>query len=621
MQLEQLNGEIERKDEELRVVDGKIEEELRKEARNQDLVTHLNERRERLAEERKDLNAQRKILEEKLPGAAAGPGPGSAGAGGAAAGPNKDVVMTAFIRAMQTAKLEPVGSGMSLLSLGPNVYFPDDTDERRSTLLVRDFYAKLLERMKGGRAWLLTGVPGTGKSWWIWYAMFELLQEVEPPAIVWQSFKKGTRRVLFKDGAAYVGDSSAFIEDLQLDSTWFFVDGMLPEWVVARTVMVCSPKRSIYKDWLKGRSSIQLTMPLWTWPELEMCWQHLYQDKGLSLERVKCNFNLWYGGVPRLVLEDPARRSDESLDGDIARSAIKATSIEQVERAIGGGYDAGSEASHRVIHQNGDRSTFCSSTYNFATSTVAAQFINEVSSHSVQARVLAELAGPSSSLASSRGQIFEAQAHKTLLSGGCFEFRYLDVPCNKSRSKLGRPSAAYLAAKKAALAAAATASAGGAGGAAAGQPLQLQLPSYGTAVLFTPGEGKGIGGFSSAAKACATPSYLQPAGSAHPVIDACIYPNQLLQCTVTPDRNSIDEELLEQHLQCLPDQPKYFLDYVVPADKYDSFQVPDLRRKSERVRKTLVRVVKVNCALRPVPRQLSAASLQRARVAVARQVL
>ena len=134
------------------------------------------------------------------------------------------MALSAFIQALQTAKLEDVGDGMSLLSLGPGVSFPVDTSEDRSKLLVRDFYTKLLQRMKDRPAWLLTGMPGTGKSWWIWFAMFQLLQEAEPPSIVWQSVKNEGGRILFKNGAAYDGDGTAFKGELQLKSTWWARD-------------------------------------------------------------------------------------------------------------------------------------------------------------------------------------------------------------------------------------------------------------------------------------------------------------------------------------------------------------------------------------------------------------
>ena len=62
----------------------------------------------------------------------------------------------------------------------------------------------------------------------------------------------------------------------------------------------------------------------------------------LKLERARCNFELWYGGVPRLVLERPATGpEDESMDNVIAREAIHTPSIEQVRMSMSGrgGFD------------------------------------------------------------------------------------------------------------------------------------------------------------------------------------------------------------------------------------------------------------------------------------------
>jgi hypothetical protein len=33
------------------------------------------------------------------------------------------------------------------------------------------------------------------------------------------------------------------------------------------------------QEWIKGRSNILLTMPVWTWPEMEALWRALYKDK------------------------------------------------------------------------------------------------------------------------------------------------------------------------------------------------------------------------------------------------------------------------------------------------------------------------------------------------------
>ena len=137
------------------------------------------------------------------------------------AGVVRDATLTKFVHALRDATVQDIGNNMQLLSLALDTYFPDDTALCRNSLLVREFYHRLFDRMAAARAWLLTGVPGTGKSWWIWYAVYLLLQQDPAPAVVWQSFKRGVGKcVLFKDGEAFVGHLDAFSEELGQTSTW-----------------------------------------------------------------------------------------------------------------------------------------------------------------------------------------------------------------------------------------------------------------------------------------------------------------------------------------------------------------------------------------------------------------
>lgn len=69
----------------------------------------------------------------------------------------------------------------------------------------------------------VSGTPGIGKSWWIWYAMWRLQQEATPPAIVWDSRLNLKRRVLFHNGKALVGDRNCFKRELGDRSTWWVV--------------------------------------------------------------------------------------------------------------------------------------------------------------------------------------------------------------------------------------------------------------------------------------------------------------------------------------------------------------------------------------------------------------
>ena len=135
----------------------------------------------------------------------------------------RDATLTEFACALRDATVKDIGDNMQLLSFGPDTFFPDDSQRLRCDLLVRVFYPRLFDRIAAQPigASLLTGVPGTGKSWWIWYAVHLLLKQDSAPAIVWQSFKRGiTKCVLFKDGEAFVGHLDAFSEELGQMSTW-----------------------------------------------------------------------------------------------------------------------------------------------------------------------------------------------------------------------------------------------------------------------------------------------------------------------------------------------------------------------------------------------------------------
>lgn len=139
------------------------------------------------------------------------------------AGLRESPSLSAFIQALQAAKPKSVGDGMLLLSIGPDAHLPHDIVLRRSTLLVPDYYPNLMHLMTTGPAWLLTGVPGTGKSWFVWYAMHVLLQQPRPPAIVWQTRGMQDACVLFKDGKALEGRLRDFWPELGERETWYVV--------------------------------------------------------------------------------------------------------------------------------------------------------------------------------------------------------------------------------------------------------------------------------------------------------------------------------------------------------------------------------------------------------------
>lgn len=261
--------------------------------------------------------------------------------------------------------------------------------------------------------------------------------------------------------------------------------------------------------------------------------------------------------------------------------------------AIEGLYDVAPEESHFIIHQNGDRATFRELGRQYATEYTQELFMKEAQSRGAQGRLLKRLASPLNTRSTLRGQIFEATAHLAVRNGGSFEYKFVDVPCSvPATGKRGAPSGPRLTALQAALDQA-TAEAATIVGTVPGKVLRLTVPKLELKV-FTAGKKKAIGDFQNAAKLCASPSYLQPDDRGHPVIDACVYPDTLLNFNAASRVASVDENVLEEHLQCLPDLERYYLDYMVPADVYPTFTPAPLRHNHThtRVARTHMRVVK-----------------------------
>ena len=297
------------------------------------------------------------------------------------------------------------------------------------------------------------------------------------------------------------------------------------------------------------------------------------------------------------------------------------------------------------------------------------------------------LASPSNMNPSSRGHFFEVLKHSVMCSGGRMEYRcvvgqqfmpascrhpledtmqpalglglkpfaltgclcvlcrFLDVPSGVAASgRKGRPSLEDANARQAALDAAAT-EAAQAQGSKPDEPLLITISSLEQQTF----EAGSIEAFGKAVQQSSSPRYLRPDGPAQPIFDAYIYPDTLLQFTVSAEKGAVKEELLEKYLLQLPERDKYYLDYVVsvavimspptgsaqlaaevahasrvtttttthkarlmvavgllqvPAEVYPEFKAPALRRDAlPRVGKTVVRVVKAHAAMQSHPVQ------------------
>ena len=225
----------------------------------------------------------------------------------------------------------------------------------------------------------------------------------------------------------------------------------------------------------------------------------------VELQRARRNFDQWYGGVPRLVLERPSTKADESNDNVLAKDAINSTNIQQVLAAMQGQYDAGPEASHRVVHQDGDRATFRPGERKFATRLVGELFAREALVRGPGARLLKILAGPLNTNSSLRGHLFEACRHQFMCGGDRTRtYEIINVPCDVPASgKAGRPSEARRLSFETAIEDANAAEKKRAGIEDC-QPLQMTLPKL-ELHFFEGGSGEDIGEFASKVNESTTP--------------------------------------------------------------------------------------------------------------------
>ncbi|KXZ48803.1 hypothetical protein GPECTOR_25g387 [Gonium pectorale] len=574
--LQLLNEEVEEKEREREgTVDALIAELSRREPK-EELVAWLKADRDSLTEELGNLKTRRAALKLNVPAYPV------------------DAKLTAFLEALRDAAVEDIGGGMGLLTLAPGTCLPDDPTGGCHALIVRDFFPALFERLQQGPAWLLTGIPGIGKSRFVWYAVHRLLQLETPPAIVWESkLYNGSgaiRRVLFKDGAAHVvNDDRSFEKELADPSTWYFCDGLQPPLFRARTVMVAAHERALVKNWIEARPDIELTMPLWTWSEVEAAWRHLYRDTHpkLPLDRVRRCFELYYGGVPRLVLEEPAQYDDDTRDGGLIACAYV--------RVAAYMYGNCPELGQCLVHMDADRATFRSCRYRFATPHVASAFVERLLKfgHGAELATVLRMAEGDHGWPARRAlwsMLFEPLAHRACIRGGEFEYRVLDGPPPGSPrgaapraagGKHGRrfnteaatavAEAAETAAKASEVVAAAAAPAEDTASAAAGDgqvapaPLRFTQEPLSREVHFAAASGGDPSdvelAFGAAVRAglrgAPPAAYLRPS---HPPsrragIDACVLPDRLLRITVGDGygedwpRGAVDEQLLERHLR------------------------------------------------------------------------
>ena len=152
---------------------------------------------------------------------------------------------------------------------------------------------------------LILGSPGIGKSWFHVFCLFVLMKAEIPVYIQ----RKGYSALFFKGEAYEAYDCNNLVRNnlLSRSNIWHLYDRTEPPKGLSSeniTVMVSSPGRETYKDYVKCCHFGRMYMPLWNYKELELINRlRTPSTSRLSEERLRERFQLC-GGIARHIFDD-----------------------------------------------------------------------------------------------------------------------------------------------------------------------------------------------------------------------------------------------------------------------------------------------------------------------------
>ncbi|GES98289.1 hypothetical protein GLOIN_2v1847979 [Rhizophagus clarus] len=272
----------------------------------------------------------------------------------------------------------------------------------------------------------ITGNPGIGKTFFGYYLLYLLALQNVP--IVYDNFHE-TKPIIFEGGKASISDTNGIERYLRRLDVWYIVDGKEPKEVKAKTILICSPRKDHYWDFLKYDGVVTSRfMPTWSRKEINECRSKLY-DEIVSLDLAKRLFDKW-GGIPRFVLQranDPTFQN--LLDHAIAKCAGDGNDDDNDDddNDDDDGDDKGknkssSSTSQRQLDRNG-KEPYTETIIRFASKYVRRQVTRQYEAR-IRERLLEKTkAGTGNPLL---GIVYEYMAHKILLNGGNFDVRPLE---------------------------------------------------------------------------------------------------------------------------------------------------------------------------------------------------
>ncbi|CAG8688296.1 16218_t:CDS:2, partial [Funneliformis mosseae] len=281
-----------------------------------------------------------------------------------------------------------------------------------SAVFIRKCYLDLQVSVFRRNKIRITGNPGIGKTYFGYYLLY--LLALQNQTIVYDNANE-TKPIVFEGENAEYNDN--IHPYLLKSSVWYIVDGKEPSDVDAKTILICSPKKSHYEHFDKYSGSTSRFMPIWKWSEIDTC-RKIY--KNIKKKQAVYLFRRW-GGIPRFVLENAndithQNRLEEAI------SCVKENIFDYVGESVVGADDI----SHKIAHIHPDQDD--NEPYTRVTVRFASDYLRQRVTDQFEARIREKLvsqirAGTGSSLL---GISFEYISHKILRKGGPFDIRPLD---------------------------------------------------------------------------------------------------------------------------------------------------------------------------------------------------
>jgi hypothetical protein len=291
-----------------------------------------------------------------------------------------------------------------------------------SSIFIRSCYPELLEitlsvvPTPSTRHMIILGNPGIGKTFFGYFILLNLARS--GATVIYESYLEKGIVYLFTPTGVFTGERTDFHNILKEDTTFYISDGITPDDVSAKTILLTSLRREIWWKFAKTSCTMRY-MPVWSSEEILTCRHLLYP----SLEESLVNelYSKW-GGIARYVLKFALDPNQQKL----LIQAFDESNIDTVVKSFGQ-HGVNVDASSRLIHKSVTDGYNCGP-YEFASAYVVNEMYNRVylNDQCLLMRFFSSSQG-NSETGQLRGTLFERHAHTVVGKGGLFKIRDLQT--------------------------------------------------------------------------------------------------------------------------------------------------------------------------------------------------